>query len=157
MARLRISISGLMAVVLIVAVGFAGLRNANQAWASGTFYLVVILLPTSLLRGIAGHGRERLACIGFAVFGWSYLLIAFWPNHGIPLPALPTSALLEGLYAYLDVNVTEITIGRSLNRFTAYYQVGHSLLALCFALIGTVLGSFFASRGGAIAMQRGTE
>jgi hypothetical protein len=157
MTRLRISIAGLMAVVLIVAVGFAALRNANQAWASGMFYLVVVLLPTSLLRGIAGRGRERLACIGFAVFGWSYLLMAFWPNHGIPLPVLPTSALVEGLYPYLNVNGTEITVVRSLNRFTVYNQVGHSLGALCFALIGAVLGSFFAASSEGIQVREDHE
>src|SRR5262249_23261991 len=88
------------ATVLLLAVGFAGLRTATPLWASAVFTLAVALLATASLGAAAGRGRPRTACLGFGLFGWVYLLTTFWfwpgPN-GVSAPPLLTKALLDAL------------------------------------------------------------
>jgi hypothetical protein len=89
-----------MAVVLALAVGFTGLRTATALWASAVFTLTVTLLTTALLGAIASRGRPRMACLGFSIFGWIYLLTTFWlwpgPN-GVSAPPYLTKALLDAI------------------------------------------------------------
>ena len=96
--RVRFSIAGLMAVVFVFAVGFAGLRAASPLWASVVFTFTVALLAAAILGSAACRGRVRMAWIGFAVFGWTYLLATFWlwpgPN-GVTAPPFVTKALLD--------------------------------------------------------------
>ena len=96
--RLRFSIAGLMTAVLLLAVGFAGLRTASALWASAVFTLTVTLLAAAILGAVACRGRSRIAWLGFGVFGWTYLLATFWlwpaPN-GVTAPPLLTKALLD--------------------------------------------------------------
>ena len=96
--RLRFSIAGLMAVVFICAIGFAGLRAATAAWASAMFTMTVFLLAAALLGSVASRGPARMAWIGFAVFGWTYLAATFvlWPDaNGVTGPPFVTKVLPE--------------------------------------------------------------
>jgi hypothetical protein len=96
----RVSIAGLMVAVLLLAVGFAGLRTASALWASALFTFTVTLLAAALLGVAASRGRSRMACLGFALFGWVYLLTTFWlwpgPN-GVSAPPFLTKALLDAV------------------------------------------------------------
>jgi hypothetical protein len=89
-----------MAIVLLLAVGFAGLRTATALWASAAFTLTVTLLATALLGAAACRGRPRMACLGFSIFGWVYLLTTFWlwpgPN-GVSAPPFLTKMLLDAI------------------------------------------------------------
>ena len=93
MRNLRFSIAGMMAVVMFAAIGFAALRYPTETWAG------VVLLGTLAALGIAVVGAfcrpapERGAWLGFAVFGWVYLVAAFQPFDF--WPRLPTHSLLE--------------------------------------------------------------
>jgi hypothetical protein len=96
--RFRFSIAGLMAAVLVLAVGFAALRAASALWASAVFTLTVILFAAAILGAVASRGPSRIAWLGFGVFGWTYLLATFWlwpvPN-GVTAPPFLTKALLD--------------------------------------------------------------
>jgi hypothetical protein len=98
--RARISMTGLMAAVLLLAVGFAGLRTASALWASAIFTFTVTLLAAALLGAVASRGRPRIAWLGFSIFGWVYLLTTFWlwpePN-GVSAPPFLTKALLDAV------------------------------------------------------------
>jgi hypothetical protein len=96
--RVRFSIASLMAAVLLLAVGFAALRMASALWASAVFTITVTLLAAAILGAAACRGPSRIACLGFGVFGWTYLLATFWlwpaPN-GVTAPPFLTKALLD--------------------------------------------------------------
>src|SRR3954453_24109474 len=96
----RVSIAGLMVAVLLLAVGFAGLRTASAFWASAIFTFTITLLATALLGVAATQGRSRMACLVFGLFGWVYLLMTFWlwpgPN-GVSAPPFLTKALLDAV------------------------------------------------------------
>jgi len=77
MQRTRISLLGLMGVVLICALGFAGLRSYSKWWVSGLFTLSVFLVGLAALVAVVRDGRTRAAAAGFAIFGGGYLLLVF--------------------------------------------------------------------------------
>ena len=94
MRAMRFSIAGLMGVVLFAAIGFAALRNPSETWAG------IVLLATLGALGVATVGAfchsaaTRGGFLGFAVFGWIYMIAAFHPFFG-HWPTLPTQSLIE--------------------------------------------------------------
>ena len=61
-----------MTFILLVGLGFAALRNANQFWANATYTLAFISILVALLCAFARKGKARMTWAGFAVFGWAY-------------------------------------------------------------------------------------
>jgi len=82
--RPRISIAALMAVVALIGLGFASLRNANAWWASAAFTTAVVANASATVGAVLRRDRSRALCVGFAVFGWTAMLI--WLTTG---PASP--------------------------------------------------------------------
>jgi hypothetical protein len=113
--RIRFSIAGLMASVLFLAIGFAALRAASLVWASAVFTLAVVLFAAAILATATCRGPSRIAWMGFAVFGWTYLLATFWlwpaPN-GVTAPPFLTKVFLDSFQPPLHTaNVTTIDPG----------------------------------------------
>ena len=87
----------MMAAVLIVALGLAALRNASETWACATFLATCGPLPRDRRRRLPRRIRAPW-WLGFALFGWGYLLLAFWSSV-----ELPTMALLDAVGSRLGV------------------------------------------------------
>jgi hypothetical protein len=79
MIRARASIATLLLIVGLMAVGFAALRVSSRLWASACFSVVLLALIVSVAELIYRRGSRRAGWAGFALFGWSYFLIAFGP------------------------------------------------------------------------------
>ena len=99
MSRTRVPLSALLVVVGLMAVGFAALRVSSRLWASACFSVALLMLVVAVAELIYRRGRVRAFWGGFALFGWTYLLIAFGPG---PLTAwrdllvsAPALAILE--------------------------------------------------------------
>jgi hypothetical protein len=170
MARPRFTIAGLLGIVVFLAVGLAALRAATDAWDGGVFGVTLALLLVSVLLAVHRTGRRRAYWLGFALFGWAYLVMSLVP----PVEArLPTTKAL----AYLDSKVpgrivTSIAFspdGRSIHtrhgpmvrlwdattgKLVAgpndtsedFVRIGHSLLALVLSFLGAHLSrSLYAS------------
>jgi hypothetical protein len=170
MKHLRLSIAGIMAVVALAGLGFAGLRASTPIWASGLFTAAVFLLSAAVVGSILTKGASLT---GAAVFGWIYLVVVFgpWsPNRDGP-PSLLTVPLLElaqdkilsregGAYRATDhlwhgsqdlrVQLWRGTAPSANPTRTVdlvcYRQVGQSLAALIFAAAGAVVGALIAAR-----------
>ena len=95
MRRFRFTIGGIMAVVSVLAVGFAALKNADETWAGAMFLLTCSMLGLAVVGAICRQGAERAWWLGFALFGWGYMALAFWPSES--LPELPTVTVIEVL------------------------------------------------------------
>jgi hypothetical protein len=100
MRRIRISISGLMAVVLIVSIGVAALRSASEEWAALVTLVTLWLLTFAILGAIYRRGDRRAFWTGFALFGWGYMLWAsgFWWAENDQRPQMFTTMFLERIY-----------------------------------------------------------
>jgi hypothetical protein len=99
MRRPRFTIASLLGLVVFLAVGLAALRAATDTWDSGVFGVTLSLLLFSLVLVIHRIERRRAYWLGFALFGWAYLLMSMVPTVEVRLPT--TKAL-----AYLDSKVS---------------------------------------------------
>jgi hypothetical protein len=117
---MRVPIASLMLFVLPIGVGLAALRDPSELWASGLFTLTLLALLVSVLGTVARRGGSRMAFLGFALFGGSYLVLTFgpwaWVNpDGLRPPPLVTRLLLDqiqeanpGLASHWEVKRDEV-------------------------------------------------
>ncbi len=176
MRRFRFSVAGLMAAILVLAIGMAALRNPTPLWASTIFTAAVTLFAASVIGAMVHHGVPRFSWAGMALFGWIYLIISFgpWPGNSIVPPPLLPSCLLDHFQEYMisdgktPYRTHEIYFDyyKMMSGFrrrsgipgsappggykdvdiTVYKQTGHSLGAMLFGIIGAFAGRFFAAR-----------
>jgi hypothetical protein len=170
MMRFRVSIAGLMAAILVVAVGFAALQNASAWWSSALFTFTLALFLIAAVGAI--WGKDKAFWLGFALFGWSYMIVSYepWSKHATTPPSLVTTKLLNRLYPHIStVPPDEVVIGGEgvwkdsrrieiVRSFTAgnitffrndmneFLQVGHFLVSWLFALVGGINASRLFAR-----------
>jgi hypothetical protein len=99
MRRFRFNIASLLVVVLLVAVGFAALRESNETWDSGLFTLTHSVLLASTLLAIHRIDARRAFWIGFAVFGSGYLALSLVPSIKYRLVTTLALGLLDSKIA----------------------------------------------------------
>ena len=95
----RISILGLMGVVVAAGLGLAALRDANELWAGLVLLADLAAVGTALLGVVYRRGRERAWWLGFALFGGGYLALTTAPVLAdYALPNLGTTRLLDDVH-----------------------------------------------------------
>jgi hypothetical protein len=136
-----------MAIVLFIGFGFVLLRNADPFWASATYTLAITLIAAALVGALPRKSGARMTWTGFAVFGWTYLLVVQlppWHIGGLGFGPIPKPVLLiEWGIASLQPYVYPTPGGRDL---TPYEQVSHSLGIILFGLVGAVVGRLLAAK-----------
>jgi hypothetical protein len=168
----RVTILGMMAVVAVVATALVALRSTLEIWASAYFSLTLVLLCTAIPGMTYRRGVRRAFWVGFAAFGWPYLILCFGPVPGTSIkpPPLLTTKLLEKAYAYVStVPPSEIVVGGEgvwddsrnfrvtrviktggftffRNDTEDFQRVGHGIINLVFACVGGFIAHSFASR-----------
>jgi hypothetical protein len=103
MRKLRFNIANLLAVIFILGVGFAALRESSDLWESGVFTLTLAALLISILLAVHHLGSRRAFWLGFALFGWIYLGLSLVSS--IESRLFTTKAL-----GYLDSKVLRPTL-----------------------------------------------
>jgi hypothetical protein len=144
MSRIRFSIASLLAVVLVLALAFAALRNPNRFWASATFTLAILAVSVAVVVAVARKGQARLTWLGFAVFGWASLLIWLSTSETIDhsMNGPPVPVMTWGLRS-LELHINQkVPIGRA--NSMDYLQVCHSLEVILVGFVGAILGRFVA-------------
>ncbi len=116
MQRPRISIAGLMVVVLAVAVGMAGLRFASPEWSGGMLTATLGLLGVGILGTCFRKGSRRAFWAGFSLFGWGYLIVSVGPWFASEIePNLITRQGLAVLHAFMhegrEFDRATVTVG----------------------------------------------
>ncbi len=71
----QFSIRGLLWAITVLAVGMAALLNANALWQGLAWGLALYALTAAILLVVYRRAEQRAFWLGFAVFGWSYLLL----------------------------------------------------------------------------------
>ena len=147
MTRLRFTLAQLMALVLYLGFGFAALRNADEFWASTASTLAIILVAAALVGASARSGRARTPWVGFAVFGWAYLLTAHLPPRDVGGfgPVWKPHLLVGWGAARLQPYIKPLPPG--IGGDFAHEQVSESLGIILFGLVGVVLGRLLALEG----------
>ena len=76
---MRLSISGLMILVVACGVALAALRNAGEAWAGLLLLIDLGAVGMAVLGVVYLRGRERAWWLGFGLFGGAYLTLTLAP------------------------------------------------------------------------------
>jgi hypothetical protein len=169
----RLTVVGLMLVVLIVGVDLAALRSPTELGASVAFTMTLGILVAAILGIVYRRGPRRAYWLGFALFGGIYLLVSDGPWFSAEVqPVLLTTRLIEDLYPRLhpppqrwpppslvvwspfgypdDFPDSPWTVNRP-----HFLRIGHALAAQLVAVLGGVLACLFeATRTGRKARGR---
>ena len=138
MRSLRLSIARLMAVVLILAIGFSALRNASYTWFVINLLVTCFMLAIACVGAICRKGAERAFWSGFAIFGSIYIGILFEPNALAAM--IPEQRALAWLGRVMGIPIDKgVNIG-DLPIKTWFLRIGHCLCTLLFAGLGAFLG-----------------
>jgi hypothetical protein len=152
MTRLRFTLGRLMAIVLYLGFAFAALRNADEFWANAAYTLAVILNSGALVGAFVRAGKSRTPFVGFAIFGWTYLLINHLPGWNIgglgfgPIwrPVLLFEWATARLQPFLKPVPPGMGGGQAGDFLMAYEQVSYSLGIILAGVVGAVLGPLLA-------------
>jgi hypothetical protein len=150
--KLRVSLVGLIGVVLLLAIIFAGLRSGSNDWFKSIYTLTFILL---IYAAIAARYRGAF-WYGFAIAGWAYFLLGFGSGSHSRSSAvnrnLVSSIILEivsGTMAAGDPsppgNFAQATMLRDL-RWANRDGICHSGLTVVFASLGGLFSRRMAAR-----------
>jgi hypothetical protein len=106
MPRYRISLAGSLGIVAVIAMGLAGMRSASTLWTTVAATVTLALLLAAVIAARLLDGLDRAFWAGFALFGWSYLLLVNWDwvggQFGHDLTA-GLSDVAEAMFAKDDV------------------------------------------------------
>ena len=165
----HVSILGLMIFVLACGVGTAALTASTAIWDSIVFSATLLILTAAIL--LAVHGR-RAFWLGFALFGWAYLVSSLIPSVESRLlttkglayidaktanrQSLPVAVAFSGnghSVGDLDdgsIRIWDAQTGKPIPRpigsFANFCRIGHSLVALLAGLIGGFMGTWLHGR-----------
>jgi hypothetical protein len=141
MRLIRASIAGLMGAVLIAALGLTALRSASDTWSGATLLATCGVLGLAVVGTVCRDAAERAWWLGFTVFGWGYLAMAF--SSSVDATKLPTFTLLA-----LVCKMTDIDVPTVFPRFSmrgeidpSFLRIAHCLWALLAASLGGILAS----------------
>jgi hypothetical protein len=98
MKRLRFTIGELILVVIVVAIGLAAIHSGSAIWAGVMTSIAFFVIITSILGVVFGRGMRRVYWSGFALLGWSYILLAYTPSLR---PYVGRFLLAPNLFDYL--------------------------------------------------------
>lgn len=172
MDQFRFTIRGLIALVTLVAVAVAALRDGSAFWDSVTFSATLFILVSSILSAIHFSGRSRAFWIGFALCGSVYFGVSLLPEVRTRLLTTRALAYLGRLIPSVRVDLTNnqdpeerskvlmpngstrpgvvLGIEGGTGKLYAsrggpseyFYPIGHSLWALVLGLLGGLLSRY---------------
>jgi hypothetical protein len=96
----RVTIAGLLGLILLLGIGFAALRSPSWLWANALLSCAVALVVFAVIAAIELRGPARAFWRAFAICGGCYLLLSAGMGHvGVKLV---TTTLLDVVYPQLS-------------------------------------------------------
>jgi hypothetical protein len=156
---------------VLVALACTALLNATPLWASTWFSLTIFVLLLGTLSAIFRQGNRRPFWIGFGLFGWVYLLLAFEPwadqdlapallsTHGIAwlessLGNEKGQAVMNNVIvstSHSRIHLWNVSSGSPAVINPSFLQIGHSVLALLFGLFGGMVAGWMSGTAKRVA------
>ena len=102
MRRPHFTIASLLAVIGILGVALAALRNPSYLWANVTFSLAFAALVLAIINAVYGRGARRAYWVGFTLCGGTYFAVCWMPGlHESVCPRLATEVIFDFLYPHI--------------------------------------------------------
>jgi hypothetical protein len=161
-----------MGIVAVIALGLAGIKSASSFWTTAAATVTLALLLGALLAAWLLAGADRAFWAGFALFGWTYLLLVNWDwvggqfGHDLtaglsdlaesmfaePVPIVPATPVAPPLLtvpaprpAPPASSYLEEVRQRQI-KIGNFVQIGRLTLALLFGLLGGFIATVLARR-----------
>ena len=101
MAHLRISVAGMMILLLVLGLVLASLRFPSESAAAAALLVTQATLTFAILAIVYRAGEGRAFWVGFALFGWGYMALTWesWLGQSADRPEMITSIALDHLRA----------------------------------------------------------
>jgi hypothetical protein len=146
MTRFRISLSTALALIALLALSLAGLTSASRLATAATATATLALLLAAIIAACLLEGSDRAFWLGFALFGWTYLVLVNWDWVGGQFG----HDLAAGLGELAERLVPDVVPGEDWRdrqaRVGNVVQILRMLLSLLFALVGGSIAGAFARR-----------
>jgi hypothetical protein len=165
----RLSTTGFLGIIAVIALGMAALRYASNAWAVAFAIITLAVLFTSILGAI--YGTDRAFWRGVALFGWGFLLVdsftVWWIDPSIR-PSSSLTSFLTQVYPVVrqepprepEIRLIDSSIVRFGNgsptgprpvalwtpEYHAFVSIGVWLSRLFFAFVGGIVGQIMIAR-----------
>jgi hypothetical protein len=78
MPSFKISLSGILGMVAVIALGLAGMSSPSSLSTAAAATVTLTLLLSAILAALFLSGNARGFWAGFALFGWVYLVLVDW-------------------------------------------------------------------------------
>jgi hypothetical protein len=148
----RFSLASVLWIVALIALGFAALRDASNFWLGATFVVTLGLLCASVLGAVIERNRGGSWWLGFAVFGWAYLVAGLIPPFD-KTARVPSRWVAQQVFVASHrnpftapmgggnpVGLTQQAYGM---RIINVAQIGHWIFVLIFARAGATVSCLF--------------
>jgi hypothetical protein len=101
-AHLRISVAGMMVLLLGLGLILASLRSPSDGAAAAVLLVTQATLAFAVLAVVYRAGEGRAFWLGFALFGWGYMALTWesWLGQSADRPEMLTSIALDHLGAW---------------------------------------------------------
>lgn len=143
--RFQFSLASAFIVMTLFSLAAMALRSGDWLWARVIFSLTLAILLAAILGIVYRTGVNRAFWLGFAIFGWTYLLLAFTPAFRVAEHHLFGKQVHSYLKDYSPEASSGIVIDSSGSRIAvfSFAQIIYSLSAWLFGLIGGFVGVYF--------------
>ena len=103
MVRPRISIAGMMILLVALALALSSMRFPSEGAAGAVLLVTQAVLAVAILAVVYRTQERRAFWLGFALFGWGYMALTWesWWGYGAGRPEMLTSMTLDQLEYYL--------------------------------------------------------
>ena len=146
----RFSLAGGLGFVALIAFGIAAFRDPIDIWVGAAFVVTLGLLCASVLGAVLERPRGGVWWLGFAVFGWAYLLAGHAPGlaNDARMPAAELARALHPLtWPLLTPQNGRVAATNNspdlLRRQNNAGRIGFDLLILIFARAGATASCLF--------------
>jgi uncharacterized membrane protein YeaQ/YmgE (transglycosylase-associated protein family) len=151
----RLTVCVTIVAMVYVALCFGTLQlKRSVPFSQGVYGLTIFLLLAGTTMAVARRKRGSLRWTGFAVFGWSYLLLAFdGVNQSVSARPEPiTTYLIDYIWHFCDHWINPAFLSRGTFAFLA-----HSVLTVVFGLVGALIGDLLSRERVARTDARGSK
>lgn len=141
--------------MVVLAMALSACTRPTQAWSSIIVSLTLFFLAISSLFACLKVGKGGAGWLGFAIFGWTYLIMGVGPRFECIESPMLTHAILKELFLRLvEPNTAPVMSDDQFfltyrGRALEFFRIGHS----CFTLLVGALGAAF----GKLMDQRQTD
>ncbi len=104
LVKARPTLKGLMVVIALIGVGTGAMIRPNKFWALVLPVFLLTMLLTAILGFLIRRGPKRAYWVGFALFGWAYLVpILYWQDETVNDSMSINAMIRRPIFGFIEI------------------------------------------------------